>query len=273
MTIRITVKPKTTVFKRLDVGFPVPNDGYQYVMIQHEMPLLGETRHVGNKPNEKDPRPAVVNTKWGIRTLASANGDYYPITDEWQRWFYNFWDWASGYRLPVGVKTGTYVNPRNPNVIYTSYTAGSKLALYAGMIMDAKSHTDSVSPETGGRDVVTGRNLHSSRVWEWLCRPTTGAMLRVIQRNGSELKVEAIDLWKPPPDVNTLPIHLFYFGTQVAIDGKVTRYPDVKNAFEVHGLPPAGTAMPLVAPGGYFWIDRSACVELQAGQMWKPYYP
>lgn len=258
------------VFKRLDVGLPVPNDGYSYVMSQHEILLFGETRH--GDSNQTDPRPAVVNANWGIRTLAQANGDYYPIQDHWQEWFYKFWDMASGYNLPVGEKIGTHINPRNPNIIYDDYTPGSKLGLYAGMIMDAKSHTDSMSPETGGRDVVTGRNLSSSRPWEWLCRPCTGALLRVIERIGSVLKIQAIDLNDTPPNVNDLQIWQFYFGTQVHIDGRVTRYPDVKEAFEVHGLPPAGTAMPLIAPGGYFYIDRDKCVELQAGQMWTPYY-
>lgn len=269
---KVTILESRKDFVRFDVGHPVPDDGYSYVMAQHEMPLFGKTRHDSAQPNQTGPRPAVVNANWGIRTLAVGNGDYYPISNEWQRWFYKFWDWASGYRLPVGQKIGTYVNPMNPNIIYTRYTAGSKLGLYAGMIMDAKSHTDSRSPETGGRDVVTGRNLESTKVWEWLCRPTTGALLRVIAREGARLKIEAIDLHKPAPDVNTLPIHLIYFGTQVHIDGSVTRYPDVKAAFQVHGLPPAGTAMPLVAPGGYFHIDRSACVELRPNQVWTPYY-
>lgn len=261
------------VFTRLDIGVAVPDDGYQYVMAQHEIILFGETRHGSNQPNNIDPRPAVVNGKWGIRTLAQANGDYYPIADIWQRWFYKFWDWASGFRLPKGQKIGTHINPKNPNIIYTDYTLGSRLGLYAGMIMDAKSHTDSMSPETGGRDVVTGRNLTSPKPWEWLCRPCTGALLRVLERNGSILKIQAIDLWNAPPDVNKLELWQFYFGTQVHVDGRVTRYPDVKNAFEVHGYPPAGTAMPLVAPDGYFFIDRSKCVELQPGQLWKPYYP
>ena len=258
-------------FKRLDTGYPVPDDGYQYVMAQHEWILFGETRHGGNKPNETEPRPAVVNGRWGIRTLAQANGDNIIIVPEWQEWFYKFWDWASGYQLPKGEAIGTHVNPRNPNIIYTDYTPGSKLGLYAGMIMDAKSHTDADSPETGCFDLPTQRNLFSARYWQWLCRPCTGALLRVLSRNGSELKIEAINLSKPAPDINTLPLHLFYFGTQVHIDGRVTRYPDVKNAFAVHGLPPAGTAMPLVAPGGYFYIDRSKCVELQTGQNWQPY--
>ena len=258
-------------FVRLDAGIPVPNDGYQYVMAEHEIVLFGTTRHSENQTNQREPRPAVVNAKWGIETLAKRTGDYTPIADHWQKWFYAFWHWASGNRLPNGKQIGTHKNPRNPEIIYTDYTPGSLLALYAGMIMDAKSHTDSASPETGARDVVTGRNLTAPKVWEWLCRPCTGALLRVLEVSGTRLKIQAIDLWKAPPDVSTLKPHQFYFGTQVHIDGKVSRYPDVKNAFEVHGYEPAGTAMPLVAPGGYFWIDKKACRPLKAGQMWNPY--
>ena len=270
--VTTTLRPKTAApFVRKDTGIPVPNDGKRYVMVQHEIILFGTTRHTENQPNQRDPRPAVANTKWGVETLAKKNGDYYPIADAWQQWFYQFWDWASGYRLPTGELVGTHVNPRNPNIIYSDYTPGSKLSLYAGMIMDAKSHTDSASPETGGRDVVTGRNLDSKFQWAWLCRPCTGAILRVAEQIGSKLKIEAIDLYKLPPPVDDLGIWQYYYGTQVHIDGKVTRYPDVKNAFEIHGYEPAGTAMPLVAPGGYFYIDRNACVELQPGQIWQPY--
>lgn len=257
-------------FVRMDTGIPVPDDGVYY-MAQHEMPLFGETRHDGNKT--KDAIPAVVNNDWGIRTIARPTGDYYPISDKWQWWFYKFWDWASGYRLPVGEEIGTYTNPMNPDVIYTRYTPGSKKALYAGMIMDAKSHTDSGSPETGRRDVVTGRNLQARDPWAWLCRPDTGALLRQESMNGTQIKVKCIDLDGEPPDIKSLQPWQYYFGTQVHYDGSVTRYPDVKNAFDVHGFPPAGTAMPLVAPGGYFYINRSACVELKAGDVWKPYYP
>ena len=175
-------------------------------MAQHEIILFGKTRHADNKPTDRGPRPAVVNANWGIETLAKSTGDYFPIQDHWQRWFYEFWDWASGYRLPKGEFEGTYVNSRNPSIIYSKYTAGSKLAVYAGMIMDAKSHTDSDSPETGAGDVVTGRNMTSPKPWVWLCRPTTGALLRVIGRIGSRLKIQAIDLYAPPPDVNQLEI-------------------------------------------------------------------
>lgn len=256
-----------------DKGYQIPDDGFEYVMVQHEIILFGKTRHSENQPNQKDPRPAVVNTKWGLKTLAKANGDYVPIPDVWQQWFYSFWDMASGYTLPVGEKIGTHVNPKNPNIVYTDYTKGSKLSLYAGMIMDAKSHSDSLSPETGGRDVVTGRNLSNQKPWEWLCRPCTGALLRVESRNGSVLKIKAIDLNGTPPSVDSLEVWQFYYGTQVHINGSVSRYPDVKVAFEAHGYPPAGTMMPLVAPDGYFYIDKNACVNMKAGQIWTPYFP
>lgn len=260
-------------FTRLDTGITVPNDGYRYFMAQHEYPLFGTTRHSENQTNQREPRPAVVNTKWGYYTEAKVNGDYVPLQDHWQRWYRDFWDKMSGEILPMGEKIGTYVNPMNPNLIFTEYTPGSLLSLYAGMIKDAKSHSDSASPETGFRDVVTGRNLSNPRPYEWLCRPCTGALLRVDAVLGTKLRIKCIDLNQPPPDVNTLEPWQYYFGTQVHIDGTVTRYPDVKEAFEVHGLPPAGTAMPNVAPGGYFMIDKNKCVELQPGQIWKPYYP
>ncbi len=271
--VQITNEPPSSTpaeFVRMDTGIPVPADGTYYI-VQHEMPLFGKTRHGYN--NTKDAIPAVANTQWGTQTLAKANGDYYPISDAWQRWFYEFWDWASGFRLPVGKLEGTHVNPMNPDVIYQDYTPGSKKALYAGMIMDAKSHSDSYNPEAGARDVVTGRNLTAPRPWEWLCRPCTGALLKQQVLLGNKIRVQCIDLYKAPPDVRTLQPWQYFFGTQVHLNGSVTRYPDVKNAFAIHGYPPAGTALPLVAPGGYFDMNKSACVPLKAGDVWKPYYP
>src|SRR5690554_4520570 len=166
--------------QRFDIGVPVPDDGYEYVMAQHEIIMQGFTRHSTNKPNDRSPRPAIVNREWGIKTLAQSTGDNVEIKDDWQWWYYNFWDYHSGEILPVGEKTGEYTEPRNnQSVIYTSYTPGSKLALYSGLIKDAKSNTDAGNPETGARDVVTRRNLNAKKNWQWLCRPTTGALLRV----------------------------------------------------------------------------------------------
>jgi len=266
----LQVEPTSKSFKRLDIGIRVPDDGNRYVMVRHEWELFGTTRHAGS--NRTDPRPAVANAQWGIETLAKKNGDYYPIEDRWQRWFCSFWDWASGYLLPHGEWVGRHKEKNNPDLVFDDYTPGSLLSLYAGMIRDAKSHTDSHSPETGARDVVTGRNINAKNPWAWLCRPTTGALLKVIGENGTKLKIEAINLNAPEPNIENIQLHQFYFGTQVSVNGTVTRYPDVKNAFAVHGIDPAGTAMPLVAPSGYFLIDKKACMPLSPNQLWLPYY-
>lgn len=260
-------------WKRKDENMRVPDDGQTYVQILDDTAVLGAPRQYTNEGGltASYPFPAVVNTNWGLITRHNGQVyDYVPVEDRWQRWMYEFWDWASGYMLPTGEKVGTHVNPRNPSIIYTDYTPGSLMSVYAGMIMDAKSHTDSASPETGARDVVTGRNISSAKPYEWLCRPTTGAMLRV-RDNGSQWIAEAIDLLAPCPIVDTLPPHLYFWATQVAINGSTSRYPDVKNALEVHGLPPAGTPMPLFSLGGSFIIRKSACVSLIPGQIWSPY--
>ncbi len=271
--VQITNEPPASApveFARMDVGRRIPDDGHRYFMAQHEIVLFGKTRLPENKT--KDAIPAVVNANWGIRAWPPT-GDYYPLSDKWQWWFYNFWDHHSGYRLPEGKAIGTYVNPKNPDIVYTRYTPGSKKALYAGMMMDGKSHTDAGSPESGRRDVVCGRNISARDPIMWLCRPCSGAVMQLHHQNGTELVMNAIDLYKPPPHIPSLEMWQYYFGTQVDITGRVTRYPDVKNAFEVWGYPAAGTAMPLVAPGGTFVINKSACVELKPGQLWQPYYP
>jgi len=84
--------------------------------------------------------------------------------------------------------------------------------------------------------------------------------------------MNGIDILKPPPHIPSLEIWQFYYGTQVHLDGHVSRYPDVKEAFEAHGYPPAGTAMPLLTVGGTFEINKSSCVELLPGAIWQPYY-
>ena len=267
--LRLTIHRE---FRRPDENLTVPDDGGRYVQILDDTTVLGAPRQYSDGVLIAPyPFPAVVNTKWGLITRYNdAVYDYVPLEDRWQRWLYGFWDWASGYRLGRGEKIGTHVNPKNPGIVYTDYTPGSLLSLYAGMIMDAKSHTDSASPETGARDVVTGRNLENPKPYECLCRPTVGALLRVTDY-GSRWRCAAIDLLAPCPEPDTLPPYLYFWATQVHIDGRVTRYPDVKNAYEIIGLPPAGTPMPLFSRGGNLLINKTACRELRPGQMWSPY--
>jgi hypothetical protein len=222
-----------------------------------------------------DPIPAVVNKGFGLLTK-DPNGvvyDYVPLEDRWQWWMYEFCDWQTGRMFPKGEFVEFYTLPKNSiDVIYSRYTPGSLLSLYAERIKDAKSHSDSYSPETGGRDVVTRRNLFSPRPYEWLCRPTLGALLKVVGEFGIYWRIEAIDLLKPCPDVDFLPAHHYFWATQIEGNGNVTRYPDVKNELEAYGIPPAGTAYPLFSLGGSFLIPKSICTPpLVPGQAWSPY--
>lgn len=266
--MNINVRVRARRYLRGDAGMVVPNDGHTYVRVRHEIDLLGRTRHADNGAN--DPMPAVANTAWGIWTVNNGN-TYHEMREAWQWFFYHFWDAMSGGLLPVGKHEGQYKNPKNPRITYDIYTAGSKLALYAGMIADAVAFTDASSPETGARDYVTGRNP-SAKVWSWLKgRPTTGAILRVKARRGTKLQIACLDLDRDPPDPYGLEFWQYFYCTQVHIDGRVTRFPQMKNAFAVHGWEPVGTPAPLASPGGYFEIDRNACVELRPGEVWQPY--
>jgi len=247
---------------RKDINLRVPDDGGRYVQIRKDLITV-----------YGDPIPAIVSREFGLLTEDPAGViyDYVPMPDRWQRWMYDFCDWGTGRMLPQGEFIENYTLPKNSeDVIYSRYTPGSLLSLYAEKIKDAKSHSDSYSPETGARDVVTGRNLFNPRPWEWLCRPTLGALLRVTDA-GSYWRAQAIDLLKPCPDPDFMPSHLMFWGTQVDRFGNVTRYPDVKIEFEVWGIPPAGTPMPLLSLGGSFRIKKVSCLELLPGQAWSPY--
>lgn len=252
---------------RKDENLRVPDDGKQYVQVLDDTAVLGAPRQYKEEGGLIDdyPFPAVVNAKWGITPLVPAF-----IQERWQRWLYEFHDWQTGYMLPRGEHIGTHVNKKNPAIVYDDYTPGSLLDLYSQMIMDAKFLTESGSPETGAKDYVTGRNLSNPKEYQLMLTMTCGALLQVTSY-GSYWKAKAINLSESCPLVDTLPPYLYYWCTQVHIDGRLTRFPDVKNALEVYGLSPAGTAMPLFSLDGSFLIKKSACKPLTNGQVWSPY--
>lgn len=81
---------------------------------------------------------------------------------------------------------------------------------------------------------------------------------------------------RPSPGTDNVPIKSYSAGTIQEANGRSSPRMCIKtgygyNAFEIHGYEPAGTAMPLVAPGGDFFINKSACLELEPGAIWTPY--
>lgn len=294
-----------TQFVRRDIGLKVPNDGNKYIMIKHDWEVLGDVRQYYNGTGVKYPFPAVVNREWGLLTNFTFDSskynsiftedrdiilkynnrvyDYVRMTDRWQYWFYEFWKNFTYGMLPEGKIEGFYQNPKNPIGDFAKATEGSILWIYVNMIEDARSHTDSYSPEAGARDVVTKRNMGNPRGWEWLCRPTTGQLGKVIGETTSHWILEAIDLLKPCPtmkEINENP-HLWGWATEVTttkISQKplkyvVSNYPQIEVAFRKHSYPKTGTPIPLLSLGGSIKIKKTSCKELENGARWSPYVP
>lgn len=259
-------------FIRKDINLRVPDIGRRFVMIKHDTDVLGAPRQYSTTW-DPDPRPAVVNTKWGLITKWNDRVyDYVALSEQWQWFLWNMLDWASGYLLPRGKIERFYTKTTNSGT-FAEATPGSLTWVYVNLIEKSRSHTDSASAETGYRDYVTGRNPNATKPYAWLMRPCTGQLAMVKNDLGSKLELETIDLFKPCPTMDELEAKPWLYGwaTQIHIDGRVTRYPQIKEAFEVQGLPPAGTPIPFMSMGGSVLIDKRACLELEPGAAWTPY--
>lgn len=273
---RIThLESASAEFKLKDVNLIVPNiPGKRFVQIKNDMEVLGESRAYGYKYNF----PAVVNRAWGLLTqYKDTVYDYVEITDPWANFFWNLWDWGSGYQLPTGKIENFYTKTTNTGT-YANVTLGSLMWVYVNMIEKSRSHTDSYAPEGGARDIITGRNLENSRRWEWLFRPTTGQMGMVKADRGTYWELEALDILKPPPPISLIENSPWLYGwaTEVTPRGLVTNYPQIEVAFREHanlnGLK-AGTPIPLLSKGGSILIKKTSCTELVPGSRWSPYVP
>jgi len=271
-SVSINVK-QTPPFVRKDDNLTVPLDGL-YVQALHSWDVL--SADPGDDVGVvKYPVPSIVNAAWGWRVNYEGRSlDYYPLQDQWQQFLYNFWDWCSGYRLPPGRVESTYTKPTNSGT-FLRCTPGSKMWLYVDMTEVSRAWTDAANREQGSRCIVTGRNL-TAKPYEWLLRITTGHMMKVIGQDASKYFVSCIDMTKPPPAMDVIEKHPEWvcWATQVYPNENIaTRFPQIKKCFELLGLPPHGTAVPLMAPGGVASINKSACRVLKGGDVWSPYYP
>lgn len=253
-------------YKRLDEGLVVPLSG-KFVQIKH-------WNQLGSGDNE-DPYPEIIDKK-SLLTLdpQGKEYDYVVMPDIWQWQLWNFLDWASHYRLPKGKIEEFYKRPGNLRTFAKS-TPGSLTYVYIDLVEAHRAFTEAGSPEAGNRDVVTGRNLNNPKGYEWLFRPTGGAMLKVLRVIGTDYEVEAIDILKPPPSIEYITARpwLYFWCTQWGKYSGSTRFPQITNANKVHGYSPAGTPSLLLSKGGKFRIKKSSCVELVNGENWTPYAP
>lgn len=263
----LTRTPTPQEFVRLDTGIPVPSDGYRYFMVRHAIDYLGYVR------NTKFPVPAVAH-KSGWGTTTSDNRDYIFMTERLQRFFYEFIVGMTQGLLPTGKFIGYYTIKNNPELLFHDYTPGTIEWIYSRMYQDAVWATDAGSFTTGARDYVLNLNPNAKEPWQYLSgRPTTGALLRLKYEKGNVLRFDCIDSNASTlPDPHKLEPWQYYWCTEEHPNGRVERFPHYKEAFEDRGLGiVAGTPSPLIAPGGWLEMKRSAVVEMKPGSIWSPY--
>lgn len=256
----------TSTYKRLDENLRVPDVG-QFVQIKH-WDELGKIN--------KNEFPEMINVSMGL-LLRDPNGrayDYVEMPDSWQWFLWSFWDWASAYKLPRGKIEEFYQRPNNPRT-FAKTTPGSLSYVYVDMVEAHRAFTEAGSPEAGARDVVTNRNMSNPKAYQWLFFPTGGAMLKVVREVSKYYEVEALDVLKPPPSIEYVTSRpwLYFWCTQYGKYTGSTRFPQIKNANAVHGLPPVGTPSLLMSKGGTFRILKTSCRILKNGATWTPYNP
>ncbi len=272
--VRIKTNVTTTHTAR-DINLTVPETG-QFVQIKHDYETLGY-------PRQKDwgieyPIPAMVNP---VRLMyLGRTYDYVRLDRAWQFFMFDLWAWSVWNCAPRGKWEGTYKNANNPTMTFDKYTAGSLLWYYAEMIQDARSHTDAESVEGGFADYVTGRNVHA-KPYSWLCKTTTGNILKVIGNTSTHWQVEALDLAKPPPTVREITDKpwLLHWATEQSMskrpDGSyiVDGYPQAEAVSKLMGYPRTGTPIPNVSLGGSYLIEKDATKPIENGAKYSPYNP
>lgn len=288
LSVNLQVNP---IIKPKDENRTVPNDGRRYVQILPDVDVMGAPRQffVSGKP--KYAFPAMVRKDWGIRYLYTEEQKnqykgipYMPLSKEWQKFIWDMLDWGTGYSLPKGRIEEFYTKTSNSG-LFARATKGSLTELWISLMEKSVAYTDSWSPEVGGRDWMTSRNLENSDL-EFLLHPTTLAMCHAIKSVGTEWEIEALDILSSPPKLSYVIAnpHLYYWATQqdtIRLGNKqpfeyvVSDFPKCDQVIKVHNPnnPRIGTPMPLLAIGKSFRIKKSACRELKNGERVSAYLP
>jgi len=273
--VSITYQKKPLVLTARDVNLSVPETGL-FVQIKHDYETIGY-------PRQKDwgikyPIPAMMND---VRLMYLGRSyDYVRLERAWQFFMRDVWSWSVWDRAPMGKWEGQYKNESNPTMTFDRYTAGSLLWYYAEMIQDARSHTDADSVEGGFADYVTGRNM-TAKPYSWLCKTTTGNLLKVIANEGKYWRVEALDLAKTPPALGEIVNKpwLLHWATEQSMskrpDGTyvVDGYPQAEAVAKLLGMPRTGTPILNVSLGGSYLIDKNAVKPIVNRVKYSPYNP
>lgn len=268
-----------TEARRKDINLTVPDDGYRYVQFKHDWEVMdGATRQANT--NVKYAFPAIVRRDWGLITqYQGVTYDYVSFPREWQFFLHELFRWSVDDKIPVGKIEYFYNKPNNFRE-FAYATPNSLTWYYVNMIEAHRAWTESASTEAGFCDFVTSRNL-GAKPYEFLLRPTTGNIARVLRDMGSEWELEALDITKPPPPMAevTGKNYLTHWATEITTnklpDGRyvVSNFPQCETVSEAYDLPYRGTPYPFISMGGTIRIKKYGVRLLEAGKRYSPYVP
>lgn len=266
-------------FKRKDINLKVPSAG-KFVQIKHDWevtdPKTGKN-YDSRAKGFKYSFPAIVNKQWGLKTLYNGKEyTYVSLPEKWQWFLWELWDWSTDYLLPRGEITSYYTTKTNTGT-FANTTPKSLTYYYVNMVEKSRAFTDSWSPEVGGYDSVTERNV-GAKPYEWLMRTTTGNLCEVEKIVGRNIYLKALDIMKDPPKLEWLiskPQYL-HWCTQVGgvpLPQKkgyvVSNFPQAETCLgQVAGVP-----LPFMSLGGSVILDKFAVRELKNNQSYSPYFP
>lgn len=286
-------KPITSEIILFDEGFRVPDDGYQYGQLLHDVDVLGMPRqHQPGYSNKKDAMPATRKLR-----PYNYNGqviEYEDLPPAWHWWIYNFFDHVTGGKLPRGRIEYFYIlNSKKEQVIipqseasryatvYCEYTPGSLLWAYGNYIQKSRAFTDGQPPEIGRYDAVTNRNP-GARPYQWNCAVvTTGNIMRILGSWDKYYRAQTYKLNDPPPAFDQAlgePWRLHAATEQTTVklpNGRyvVSRFPQLRKPLGLWGHPQIGTPHPVITMTGETFVEKKWIRMLQPGERYSMYEP
>ena len=291
--VNITYVKKPTVLKARDVDLRVPDDGYRYVQTLHDFEYNDGDQYQ-NKPRQiawnapydipAQNNEVLLKASNDLRVPIEYRGrtyDYVRTWPAWQWWMFELYRASVLGSIPIGSFISSFPdpNPKRP-YIYSRYTEGSALWLYANLMEVARQWTDAEPIEEGFYDAVTGRNP-GKPVYKYLCKTNLGNIHRIFGEDSIWWTVEAIDLLKSLSniyDVLSKP-WLIHWATNQGVDQlpngtyKVSRFPQVNRVSELNGYPDSGTPHPVLSWGGTIKVLKARTRILKGGQFYSPYNP
>jgi hypothetical protein len=246
MTTRIHI---TNGFRRYDKNLRVPDVG-KFGQLLHDWQL--EEYNYGLRVLRNDAEIAYPSTRQ-FRTAPS----HVEMSEPWQRWYFALISYVAGGYL----------------------TYAELLEVWRATVGDHVAFTDDHAPENGRADYITRRNL-GAKPLAWATLGMTGNLVKILDRRGETLLIEALDVSKPPPSVHEAlgKPWLVHWATEqrnfpVAGGYVVSNFPQLEIHLKRKGFPAHGLPVPVMSANGTQTAHMSYIQRVQNGAEYDVYYP